>query len=130
MRKLSNSELRSTTHKFVSVVDALARVLQALIKWGAFCGIAYFSYKSISCLSGQTTEANVALKFLGSLNISQSIAYTVAGGSAVWAFGERSFRKKTIAKLSERLKHYETDIDNSRTSSKLPKSGNTRKEDK
>jgi hypothetical protein len=127
--KPSNSELRATTHKFVSVVDGLARVLQALLKWGGICAIAYFAYKSIASLSGQTTVANLALKVLGNLTISQSVAYTVAGGSAVWALGERSLRKKTVAKLSERLKNHETDIDKTRTSSTLPKSGNTRKED-
>jgi len=126
---MSNSELRSTTHKFVSVVDGLARVTQTFIKWGGFCVIAYFAYKSIASLSGQTTIATIAVKLLGNLTTSQSVAYTAAGGGVAWACGERFFRKKTVSKLTDRLKIHEIGLDKGRTSSKLPKSGNTRKED-
>ncbi|MGD0262494.1 MAG: hypothetical protein ABSD29_22245 [Verrucomicrobiota bacterium] len=93
---MSNAELKATTHRFVSVVDGLARVVQMLVKWGGIAAIAFFAYKSIACLSGQTTVAQLALNILGNITFSKSVVYTVAGGSAVWALGERSFRKKNV----------------------------------
>jgi hypothetical protein len=127
--KSSNSEIKATTFRFVSAVDAIARVLQVSVKWGGICTVAFFIYKCIASLSGQTTVADIGLKVLASMTLSKTVSYTLAGGAACWALGERTLRKKTVAKLSERLTKHETEIDTNRSSSKLPMTGNTRTED-
>lgn len=43
--------------------------------------------------------------------------------------GGKLYHYQNVARLAERLKKYETEIDKNRSSSKLPESGNTRKED-
>jgi hypothetical protein len=128
--KPSNQELRQRTHRFVTVVDASARVLQTLIKWGALTGIAFFSYKAVGSLSGKTTLASIVVSLLGDLRINQWIAYALAVGGCGWALGERNLRRKRVAELTGRTKELEMIVDKKRSSSSLPVSGKTRQDDK
>lgn len=128
--KLSNQELRQKTNRFMAGVDASARVLQTLIKWGALATIAFFCYRSIECLSGRTTLSNIVVSVLGDLRINQWVAYAVGAGGCAWAVGERQTRRKRVAELSKRTRELEFALDKNRSSSTLPTSGKTRVEDK
>jgi hypothetical protein len=99
-------------------------------KWGSLALIAYWGFGAITSLAGQYTFADIGIRFLGKLSITQSIQYTLIGGLSWWGIKERRLRRATIARLAPRIEELEKIIDAKRTSSKLTLIGTTRPEDK
>jgi len=121
---------RLAHQKFLAVVDLISKISTQLIKYGAICFCFYCAYKTVGQLSGRTTIANIALRIIGDLKINQWLCYAFGGGSATWALGERHLRRKTVKRLTNKTIELEKIIDSKRSSSTLPPSGTTRKEDK
>jgi len=128
-RTLSEREQRHRTQRFFAVADLVARVLTTSVKWGALVWMAYFADHAFESLSGKQTVADIAVKVLGNLTISKYVYLFLAGGCATWACGERRLRRKRGADLTARLKLHETSADPGRSSSTLPPTGQTRKDD-
>lgn len=100
-----------------------------VIRYGAWLGIAYYAYRSIDALAGETTSLEffhlVTFEFL-----SKSLPWwvlTMALG--LWAILERSIRKRKTEKLTNRIEELETKIDPQRTSSGLSATGDTHPND-
>jgi len=109
--------------------EGAVAVLNNLIRWGGLVGLAYFAYRSVEVLAGGTTVADIGLKFLADVKISQLLSYTVAVGGGVYGWRQRKLRRDTVERLQGRIKELEKSIDPQRTSSGLTTRGATNPED-
>jgi hypothetical protein len=125
----SDAERRDSTQRFFAVIDLMGKLGGGLIKYGALVAMTYFSYKAVASLGGKETLAKIAVSLVTDLKMNQWLCYVLAGGSAVWALGERRLRRKKTTELTDRLREHEKKIDPNRSSSSLPPSGTTRTED-
>lgn len=83
----------------------------------------------VDILAGKTTIAEFVLMVFG-VDYSDAwkyLAYTVLG---IWAYTERKLRRTKTKRLHVRIKELETLLDPQRTSSGLPSTGETRKDDR
>jgi hypothetical protein len=87
-------------------------------------------YRCVDTLAGRATEANIILKFLGDLNVSNALAYILGGGGIVYGMNERRLKKRTIKRLEDRIHLYEQQIDPGRSSSRLGTDGDTNPNDR
>ena len=83
----------------------------------------------MDALAGKTTIANIFLKAIGNLTVSQSLAYILGAGGVAYGVGERKVRQKTIQRLQDRNQELEKRIDPHRTSSELTRRGETNPKD-
>jgi hypothetical protein len=103
--------------------------LNNAICYGGLVGIFYFIYQSVAVLAGKATVADIGIKFLAELGISEALAWLLAGGGMLYGFGQRRLRKNTIERLQSRNQSLEQSLDPNRTSSRLTPRGDTRPED-
>jgi hypothetical protein len=92
--------------------------------------VAFGFFNCIQALAGKTTVAEIGLNFLGDLRINNALGALFGAGGLAWGTVERTLRKRTVKRLSSRIKDLETAIDPNRSSSKLTDKGGTRKEDR
>ncbi len=130
-RKLSEKDQFHKTQRFLAGTEAASRVLVYAVKYGALIWVAKYVYLSVVSLSGKETLAiaDLGLKVLANIGLGKWLCILLAGGSGGWAIGERRMRRKMTAEYAEKLKKYEMERDNNRTSSQLPPSGQTRQGD-
>ena len=112
--------------------ESIASVLNTLIRWTGLVLIAFFAYRSIDVLAGETTGADIGISvgLLASVPVSQAVAWILGAGGMAFGLLERRLRKNTIERLQSRIKSLETQADPGRTSSLLTPRGETRQEDK
>jgi hypothetical protein len=91
--------------------------------------IAHYGYLSVVALAGKHTLADIGLKLLANVTISQSVSWAATGGATIWAVSERRLRKKIIHQKAQRIQELEQHIDPDRSSSSLLPDGSTRPED-
>jgi hypothetical protein len=130
-RKKTAAELKAenTVLRRGNIAQAVASVFINLIRWAAVSFVAWCVYSSIKVLSGQQTEANIAISFLGNVKISEALAYALTGGSIIYAYRERRLRQKTVERVQTRVQRLESERDPRRTSSRLTPRGETHPRD-
>jgi hypothetical protein len=111
------------------LLDIIGQALNRLIPGATLVLIAGFIYLSIKSLAGQHTFADIGLKVLGDVKISEAIAYVLAGGGITFGLNERKLRRTTVERLTERTIQLEKELDSRRSSSGLTTKGTTRSED-
>jgi hypothetical protein len=111
------------------ISQSIASVINTAIRWGAVTLWVYCGYLSVDSLAGKETEANILVKFLGNLSISQGLAYALAGASILYGMRERRLRKKTVERIHPRVQQLEKGRDPRRTSSHLTPTGETNPKD-
>lgn len=109
---------------------AVASVLNNLIRWAGVVAIAGFAYLSIESLAGETTNADIGIRFAGNIKLSEVFAFLFGGGGVAYGLRQRTLRKSTIDRLQERIRRLEENKDPSRTSSGLTTKGDTHPNDK
>jgi len=112
------------------LVDRGSAVIETGFKYGALVVIFYFAYASVASLAGQSTFADIGLRVIGDVRISETVAWLFGGGSIVYALRQRKLRRDTIERLAPRVRKYEEMLDPERTSTGLPSRGTTRPEDR
>lgn len=110
-------------------VDGIVVVLQSAIRWGSIVAVAWFTRLAIGDLSGETTLADIGINFLGKVEVSVALAWTVGALGGYYGYRQRKLRRDTVERLQDRNKELEKRIDLNRTSSRLTKRGDTRPED-
>lgn len=125
----SAKQLQHGTQRIVAVSGDLTRIITSAFKWGGISAIAYFAFKSVDSLSGKETWANIGMQLISDLKVNRWLCYLLAGGTSLWAVGERRTRKRRVAQLSDRVIQLEKRIDPGRSSSMLPTTGDTREDD-
>lgn len=110
--------------------EGIASVLNNLIRWGAFCFIAWCGYQSVAALAGETTAANIGVAVMGDFRISEALAWLLGASGVGYGVSQRKVRKDTVERLQGRNQQLEQGRDPRRTSSKLTPRGDTRPEDR
>jgi hypothetical protein len=110
-------------------VDALAAVAKDALRWGGIVLCFYFLYRSVAVLSGKTTFADIGIRVLANLRVSEAAAWIFGASGVGYGVRQRSLRRSTIERLSGRIQELERGIDPRRSSSDLTPRGETPPED-
>ncbi len=113
----------------VKIVEEIGKVVRTAIVVGGGVCIAYFTSAAIHDLAGRTTAADIGVRFLGTIKVSEGLAYAVAVVSVGVAY-QRGRTNQGLAKRLARLSELEQSIDPNRSSSHLTNTGGPREEDK
>lgn len=133
---MANRKSRSQLEAELKVIrqsrnsEGLVQVLSNLIRWGGVVLIVRYGYLGIDALAGKRTFADIGVNFLTNIQISVALAWGAGAGGIIYGLRQRKLRKDTIERLVGRIQEFESDLDPSRTSSKLTTRGDTRPEDK
>lgn len=130
-KKRTRAELEAELRllKRQKTAGTLATVLNNLIRWSALSVIAYFAYRTVASLSGETTTADIGIKLFADVKLSEVFAYLFGGGGVVYGVRQRNLRGNTIERLQGRIKSLEKRLDPGRTSSGLTPRGSTHPRD-
>jgi hypothetical protein len=109
--------------------EGFVSVFNTLIKWGGLLGISYFAYLSIDALAGQTTAADIGIKFLADVKVSEAVAWIFGGSGIAYGLRQRKLRRDTVERVQRRVEGLEKEIDPKRSSSELTRRGETPPED-
>jgi hypothetical protein len=113
----------------VKTSEGIVSVFNNLIRWGGAVLIVRYVYLMVLALAGRLTFADIGIKVLGDVRVSEAAAWLLSGGSVAYGWHQRKLRKDTVERLQERIQKFERQIDGKRTSSRLTARGNTRPED-
>lgn len=132
MAKKSNAELLAENRilRRTHIATSIASVVNRFIPWGAVVLIARYFYLAVAILAGKETGANILIKFLANITISQYLAYALAGSGILYGLRERSLRQKTVEHIQGRNQELEAARDTHRTSSNLTPTGETHPRDR
>jgi len=108
---------------------AVVTIVTTAIKYGSLVACVGFVYLSISALAGKATLANVGIRLLGNLTVSNGIMSILTGGSILYGVGQRRLRHTTVKRLAKERNDLERVVDRHRSSSGLTETGRTRPED-
>ena len=103
--------------------DTIGTILNELIKWGFLFGISYWIYRSVAVLAGQSTAADIGIRVVGNVKVSDGIITLLAGSGWAYGLGQRSLRRRHIERLTSHKNDLERIIDPNRTSSNLTSRG-------
>jgi hypothetical protein len=112
------------------VSNAWASFLNNLTRWGGLSFITYWIYRAIESLAGKETIADVVVKFIGNLTISQGAAYVLGGAGLAYGVAQKKLRQKTVERLQPRVQELEERLDPNRTTSDLTPKGETNPADR
>ena len=127
--KLSAAALNYKTKRLVVTVDAVTRVVCAIIDCAKLVLPFVFLYYCVRELAGKSTQMDMVVKAVTDLKADQAFAYLFGIGGVGWGIAERKFRKRKTAALASRAAKAEKMLDSKRSSSGLPSSGETRRDD-
>jgi hypothetical protein len=111
-------------------LEVVASLGHDLIRWTGAVLIAYFGYRTVSVLAGGTTAANIGIRFLADVRVSEAVAWLFGVSGVLMAFRERQLRRATVERMHGRIKTLEEQLDPGRSSSQLTPRGETNPEDR
>lgn len=100
-------------------------ITRDLIRWGAVAFLGWIVYKCVAVMAGHTTIADIGVRFLGDVRISEALAWVFGAGGVSYGLGQRSLRRRNIRRLTPRTEALEKRLDPRRTSSQLTDTGET-----
>ena len=128
-KTLKVREIEANARVVALRVDAIARVISVLIKYGCVAFCAWAGLQGVLALAGKVTLANIAIDLLGRISTNNAVCYTVTGGALGWGYSERRLRKSKTETLQGRNRYLETLMDSKRSSSSLTPQGDTNPKD-
>jgi hypothetical protein len=105
--------------------QGLAATAQTLIRWIGLAFIAFMVKETAVEIAGTETIADVGVKFLADIRVSESVAWITAFLFGGYGAIQRKLRKDVIQQMSGRMTNLETTIDPKRSSSRLTERGDT-----
>ncbi|MBI1346789.1 hypothetical protein GC163_10935 [bacterium] len=130
-QKKSRAELESELKvlRNANYYLAIASVINNLLRWGGLVAISYFIYCSVDALAGESTVADIGVKFNSKISISEVLAWIFGIGGVGYGWRQNDLRSVTIERLQGRIRELETGFDPQRTSSNLNERGQTNPKD-
>lgn len=122
---MKKTELQYKTHRN----ELVAAVVTKGVRWTGIVVCFYLIYLSVAALAGTSTVADIGVKVLGDLRISEALAWVLGGGGMLYGRRERKLRQNAIKQLGTRNADLERVIDSKRTSSNLTITGQTNPSD-
>jgi len=116
-------------HAIIRIAELIASIVNNTIRWGGLCVIVYLVYRIIESLAGKTTVADIGIKFLADMKLSDVFAVLFGGGGVLYGLKQRQLARRKTEHFSRRQAQLEQRLDPQRSSSKLPPTGETRPED-
>lgn len=113
----------------VRTSEGIVSVVNNMIKWGGLVCMAYLAYRTVSVLAGRVTLANVGIRFLADVRVSEFAAWLLGFGGTFYGVQQRKLRRDTVERLQARITRFEREKDPKRSSSSLTPRGETRPED-
>jgi hypothetical protein len=102
-----------------STIEAVAGLLSHFLTVSGFVVVAYFFNESIHALAGQKTDANIAVRFLANVQVSEVLAWVLGGAGLSYGVLQKRLREKTASRQGKRLRELESEIDPARSSSEI-----------
>src|SRR6266704_2592186 len=84
------------------VGDSVASVLRELVRWGAVSFCAYMGFRCVAVLAGKITMAEIGVRVLGSLRVSEAVAWIFGAGGVGYGLRQRRLRRQTIQRTTFR----------------------------
>jgi hypothetical protein len=106
-------------------IDSVTTVVREVVKWAAIVLIVRYGYYAIAVLAGRSTFADIVVRFLANLKVSDGILYLVTGGSICYGVGQRYLRRRHIKRVVPAKNRLERMLDPNRSSSGLTPKGTT-----
>ena len=130
--KYTKTALEFKLQRTVVRTTAITKVLKYLFSSGSVVAIAWFINLSIQSLAGSETNAtiNVVFDILRNKSVATFVPWAIGIGGVLYGLIERIFRIRKVARLTNRNKFLELQIDPGRQTSNLNVAGNARGEDK
>jgi hypothetical protein len=116
--------------RFARTVDSLTTVVLTAIRFGGVVLPFYFLYLTVAVLAGKSTSANIGIKMLTSLTMTETVGYGLGTAGVVYGLRERKLRRDKTEYLQERITKLERQLDPERSSSRLTTRGTTHPRDK
>ena len=110
-------------------LELLNTFVQLAIKWGVIAYGFHCAYLMTMTLAGRSTFADIGVRVLGNIKVSNSIVALLAGGGWVYGLGQRQLRRKNIKRIVPAKNALEKLLNPTRTSSYLTDIGTTPKAD-
>lgn len=111
-------------------LHALTSLGRQLIQVGGAVFSVYLIYRMVGILAGETTTANIGVRFLANIHVATATAWTLGVAGVLYGVHQRRLRKTVVARLTARTQALEKEIDPRRSSSKLTPQGDTHPEDR
>lgn len=108
-----------------SIAEEIGKTVRVLLVSLAGIAIVYLVGHAIEALAGKDTDANIFVDLFGKLEVAAALSWMVGGGGVVYGRAQSKLRKSAVERLHGRIKDLETQIDPTRTSSKLTPRGDT-----
>jgi hypothetical protein len=106
-------------------LDTTTEICSGFFKWAALAAIAYLGYLSIGQLAGRSTFADIGVRVIGNLKVSDGIITLLTGSGWAYGLAQRSLRRKHIERTATIKNELERLLDKNRTSSNLTPRGTT-----
>ncbi|MCZ4315143.1 hypothetical protein O4H66_17185 [Comamonadaceae bacterium G21597-S1] len=114
----------------VKAIEQVGLSVRWLIAAGAIALVSHDLQVVVRALAGKTTDANIMLSFLSSVDVNIWLAWGLAASGIVYGKYQRDLRRKVIADTHDHVVTLERQIERRRTSSQLTKLGDTNPGDK
>jgi hypothetical protein len=112
-----------------SIFNLVKRFGSQTIWAGVLVYIAHEMAIVFTAYAGRTSNADLALRLFGNLNVTVSICISISGLSIALYLRERKLHRGTRERLAGRVSSLELMIDSNRTSSRLTSEGLTQRQD-
>jgi hypothetical protein len=109
--------------------EGFVSIVNNLIRWGGLVSISYFAVLSIRAMAGQHTFADIGIRVLADVHVSEAVAWIFGGSGVAYGWRQRKLRRDTVERLANRNIELEKRLDPNRASSQLTPRGDTRPED-
>ncbi len=124
-----NRELELKYHQRLKIIDSATALCQSTIRFGAFVVVSYFVYHAVLALAGKATFADIGVRVLGDIRISETFAWGAGATGVFYGLRQRKLRRDKTDYLQGRIRKLETDLDPGRSSSRLTTRGTTNPRD-
>ncbi len=116
-------------HIILMVIDRCFTYLTFATGSAVLVLIAYWIQLVLMSYAGQTTEANMAFRFVADFRLDSAFSYLVGLGGGLYGLQQRNQRRRLTSRLSAPRAALEQKIDPDRTTSGLLSDGTTNPED-
>jgi hypothetical protein len=106
-------------------IDSVTTVVREVVKWAAIVLIVRYGYYAVAVLAGHSTFADIAVRFLANLKVSDGVLYLLTGGSILYGVGQRYLRRRHIKRVVPAKNQLEGMLDLKRSTSGLTPKGTT-----
>lgn len=106
-------------------LDTLTAICSEFFKWAALVAISYMVYLCVQALAGKSTFADIGVRVIGNLKVSDGIITLLTGSGWAYGLAQRSLRRRHIERVTPLKNDLERIIDTKRTSSNLTTKGTT-----